>query len=294
MSRPRFVVGLSVLSVLSSIGFAADPFPPGALPGVQIGGGLPSGYECSGALWHTGLDKLFTVDDDGMVSSMDADGTDVVNWSLPGDLEGICVADPGSDFVYVGVENPDSIREFNITTGAVSRTFDLTTWMNGEPDNSGLEALTFVPDAGDPEGGLFYAGLQRDGKIYSFRLELSNPSTTTVTPVSIITPVAGRTDISGLHYDVDKEVLYAVFDSWDKLRAMKADGTFLAEWELPRDNQEGVTMAGNHLYIAEDYGSSGDIVDYSPFTPIPEPGTLSLLCVSVLGLLTYTWRRRKH
>ena len=197
--------------------------------------------------------------------------------------------------VYVGVEHPDSIREFNITTGAVSRTFDLTPWMTGEPNNNGLEALTFVPDAGDPEGGLFYAGLQRDGKIYSFRLPVkTSASSTTVTPVSTITPVVDRTDISGLHYDVDKKVLYAVFDGSDKLRAMKADGTFLGEWELPRDNQEGVTMAGNHLYIAEDYGSSGNIVDYSPFVAIPEPGTLSLLCVSVLGFLTYTWRRRKH
>ena len=64
-------------------------------------------------------------------------------------------------------------------------------------------------------------------------------------------------------------MLYAVFDSSNKLRAMKADGTFLAESELPGSNQEGVTLAGNHLYIAEDYGSSGNIVDYSPFTAIP-------------------------
>ena len=191
------------LVLLSSAVFAADPFPPGALPGTLIGGGLPAGYECSGALWHTGLDKLFTVHDGGTVSYMNANGSGVNNWIIGGDLEGISVADPSSDFIYVGVEHPDSIREFNITTGAVSRTFDLTTWMTGA-SNSGLEALTFVPDAGDPEGGLFYAGLQSDGKIYSFRLPIkSSASSTTVTHVSTITPVAGRTDISGLHYDVD-------------------------------------------------------------------------------------------
>ena len=273
----NLLVCVSVLVLLSSVGFAADPFPPGALPGVQIGGGLPSGYECSGALWHSGLNKLFTVHDGGTVSSMNANGGGVSNWSLPGDLEGITVANPSSDFIYVGVENPDSIKEFNVTTNSVTRTFDLTPWMTGA-SNSGLEALTFVPDAGDPEGGLFYAGLQSDGKIYSFRLPIaSSTSSTTVTHVSTITPVAGRTDISGLHYDVDNQVLYAAFDGSNRLRAMEADGAFLAEWVLPGSNQEGVTLAGNHLYIAEDYGSSGQIVDYSPFPAIPEPTCLILL-----------------
>jgi len=257
-----------------SVGFAADPFPPGALPGVQIGGGLPSGYECSGAAWHTGLDKLFTIHDGGTVSTMNADGTGVQNWSLPGDLEGITVADPGSDFIYVGVEDPDSIREFDITTGSVTRTFDLKKWMKG-PSNLGLEALTFVPDAGNPEGGLFYAGLQNDGKIYSFQLPIvSSPSNTKVTHVSTITPVAGRSDISGLHYDVDNRVLYAIFDTANRFRAMESDGTFLAEWELPGGDQEGVTLAGGHLYIAEDL-TSGQILDYSPFTPLPDPGTMT-------------------
>jgi len=274
MLRSSLPVCVLILVGLSSVGFAADPFPPEALPGVQIGGGLPGEYEPSGAVWHTGLGKLFTVNDDGTVSHMNADGTGVINWSLSGDLEGLCVADPGSDFIYVGVENPDSIREFDITTGTVTRTFDLTTWMTG-PDNEGLEALTFVPDTGDPEGGLFYAGLQEDGKIYSFRLSIESSAVdTTVTHISTMTPVAGRTDISGLHYDVDNEVLYAVFDSDNRLRAMEADGAFLAEWVLPGSNQEGIAMMGNHLYIPED---SGQVVDYSPFTPLPEPMTLIFL-----------------
>jgi len=237
-----------------AVGVAADPFPPAALPGTEIGGGLPSGYEPSGAVWHSGLDRLFTVSDNGLVTRMDRDGSDVFNWSVPGDLEGITVADASSDFVYIGVEGPDSILEFDLTTGLVTRTFDLTPWMTG-PSNRGLEALTFVPDADDPEGGLFYAGLQDDGRIYTFQLPIiSSTTATTVTPVSTIVPVSGRDDISGLHYDPQEEVLFAAFDSSNRLRAMESDGTFLQEWDLVGNDQEGIAFAGRDLFVAEDVG----------------------------------------
>ncbi len=283
----------AIAAVLSGhcVSSAADPFPPAALPGTEIGGNLPSGYEPSGAIWHTGLNKLFIVSDGGLVTRMNSDGTSVNNRSVPGDLEGICVADPLSSFAYVGVENPDGVMEFNITTGLVARTFNLTPWMTG-PSNSGLEALTFVPNASDPEGGLFYAGLQADGKIYTFRLPIVSSSTsTTVTHVSTITPVAGRTDLSGLHYDVDNQVLYAIFDSSNRLRAMQADGTFIAEWVLPGSAQEGITLAGTDLFVSQD---DGKVWRYSSFPIIPEPSTLVLLGMGALGLLAYAHRKRRR
>ena len=255
---------LSVLVLAARCAVGADPFPTQALPGTDIGDSLPADYEPSGAVWHTGLSRLLTVSDTGIVSSMNADGSGISNWSVGGDLEGITVADPNSPFVYVGVENPDSILELNLNTGVVTRTFDLTPWLTG-PANQGLEALTFLPDSNDSEGGLFYAGLQDDGKIYSFRLPILTSSTSTaVTPLTTITPVAGRNDISGLDYDIDNDVLYAIFDNSNLMRAIRPDGTVLAEWDLPQDDQEGVALAGDNLYIAED--SNAIVVwRYAPF-----------------------------
>jgi len=268
---------------------AADPFPPAALPGQQIHGNLPGGYEPSGAVWHSRLDRLFVVSDGGTVSSMKANGTGVTNWSVGGDLEGLAVADPSGDLIYLGVEHPDGIQQFDIGPGSVTRTFDLTPWMTG-PTNSGLEALTFVPDASNPEGGLFYAGLQSDGKIYTFELPIQSSTTsTTVVFKGTITPVAGRTDISGLHYDVDNDVLYAVFDSANALRAMEADGTLVKEWVLPGSDQEGIALDvdADNLFIAED---SGRVMLHSPFPVIPEPGTLAMLTLGGLALIR--WRRQ--
>jgi hypothetical protein len=233
---------------------------PGQLPGVEIGDSLPSGYEPSGAVWHTRLDKLFTVWDNGMVTMMDFDGTDVTNWSVSGDLEGICVADTGSDFVYVGLERTDDgIKEFNVMTGQVTRFFNLTPWMQSSDPNLGLEALTFVPDTSNPEGGLFYAGLQENGLIYIFELPIKS-SATDSTAIFIDTFYSGWPGVSGLHYDAENDVLYVIWSSVQKIRAMSKDSTTIVEWDLPGDTQEGIALwsgenpGQGQIFIAEDTG----------------------------------------
>jgi hypothetical protein len=270
--KPYITILVAVLFVnCFGLSEGAEPFPPESLPGVAIGGNLPAGYETSGIVWHSRLQKFFLISDGGVVSSMNADGSGVTNWYPGGDLEGITIARPQSNFVYVGIEHPDSIREFNITTGLMTRTFTLTSWMTGA-DNSGLEALTFVPDANDPEGGLFYAGLQATGQIFVFRLPiLSSTTSTTVTYIRTIPARNGVTDISDMHYEASQGVLYAIYDSANLLRAMEPDGTLIRELVLPGNDQEGITLKGIELYIGEDYGGGGNVFRYSPFKVFPQP-----------------------
>jgi hypothetical protein len=277
------VLVLVAVGLTNGTGWAADPFPQASLPGVSIGGNLPSGYETSGLVWHPRLQKLFLVSDGGTVSSMNANGTGVTNWSVGGDLEGITIAQPQSNFVYLGLENLNSIREFNIVTGQ-TRTFDLTQSM-GQPNNSGLEALTFVPDAGDPEGGLFYAGLQSDGRIFVFRLPIrSNVDNTTAQYIRTIPALNGVNDISDMHYEASQNTLYAIYDSANLLRAMKPDGTLIKEWTLPGNKQEeGLTLKGSDLFIGED--DTGAVIRYSNFVGVPEPSTILLLITGLAVLL---------
>lgn len=260
-----------ILLVPVSKASAPASFPAKSLPGVSIGVKLPSKYEPSGIAWHLRLHKLFLVSDGGTVSSMNADGKDVTNWSVDSDLEAVTIPQPRSNFIYLGIEHPDSICEFNIVTGKVTRTFDLTKWMNG-PKKSGLEALTFAGDPKDPEGGLFYAGLQADGRIFAFRLPiLSSKTSTSVKHVRTIAPIKAVADISGMQYSPAHGVIYAVYDSADLLRAIRPDGKLLKEWRLPGDNQEGITFKDAELYIAHD---SGQVYRYSPFTGIDLPSPL--------------------
>ena len=216
------------------------------------------------------------------------DGTGLAFWPVTGDLEGICVADPASDFLYVGTEQPNQIKEFRISTGFVTRTFDLNPWMSGA-SGQGLEALTFVPDPGNAEGGTFYAGLQNDGSIYRFSLPILTSATSTI--VSLLgsfNPVSGRSDLSGLDYDRAAGALYAIYDGPNLMRAMTTAGTFLKEWTLPGSSQEGIALRGSSLFIAED---SGDIVLYAPFQPVPEP--TCLLAAALMTATANAMRRRR-
>jgi len=247
---------------------SAEPFPPRSLPGISLGDKLPAGYETSGILWHPRLKKFFLVSDSGIVSSMRPDGTGMIHLKVPGDLEGVTVANPKGNFVYLGIENPDSIRELNIVTGKVTRTFDLTPWMKG-PDNSGLEALAFVPEAGHKEGGLFYSGLQADGSIFVFELPIhSSKTSNTVKHVRTIPPLNGVADVADMYYDANHSVLYALYGS-GLLRSLKPDGTLIKEWKLPGKDQEGVTLKDGDLFIGEDYHNGGNVLKYPQFLDAP-------------------------
>ena len=265
----------AVISIMLSLtftpGHAIEPSPfndPGTLIAVR-GGNLPSPFEPSGSLWHSRLQRVLIVDDGGQLAMMDSEGENVVTWQLGnGDLEGICLADSESDFVYIGVEqNPISILEFNLTTGQVTRVFDLEPWLSGY-GNEGLEGLTFVPNNEDAEGGRFYVGIQATGEIFIFSLPiLSSFTDNAVTFIENFTPENQMQDLSGLYYCLRNDILYGIYDSFNVLVAMDADGTSVKEWQLPGNDQEGFAIGDDGLvYVAEDV----DEVWRYQFTRLPE------------------------
>ncbi len=223
-----------------------------ASDGTDIGGNLTAGYEPSGIVWQERLEELFLVWDNGYISQMGTDGTVDQTTYYGGDFEGLTLADSDTNYIYVGVESPDSIKEFDVSSWEFTgKTWDLTTWMTGA-DNQGLEALTYVD-------GYFYAGLQADGKIYVFDVDLNNSGT--VSWVQTIDPPTGiSSDISGLYYSVETEYLYAVYDSSNLLVEMETDGTEIARYDLPGQDQEGITFKTDcasslsDVFIAQDSG----------------------------------------
>ncbi|MDP3981022.1 MAG: SdiA-regulated domain-containing protein, partial [Chlamydiota bacterium] len=230
-------------------------------------------YEPSGLAWNSLNDRLFAVSDDGRVTRMNLDGTgqETVNFSYRDpnnggtyrDFEAITIADPSSDKLYIGVEHRDSIVEIEWPEGgniSVTRAWDLTNVLIGS-NNSGLEGLTFVPNAYLPEnvspsdsGGLFYAAVQRavnlgdvatnnDYLIYAFDLDLSANGTTIVDPdvAHGITYAAGTptSDISDMFFSKDTGVLSVLYDGANRLIEMNTEGVVLNDYSnVPVLDQE--------------------------------------------------------
>ena len=257
--RTRLLLAVAAAVLGGAPAGAQAPFP-GDLPGEEIGGALPASYEPSGAAWHPRLQRLLLVDDGGRLTLMDGHGGGAVHLLIPGapgtDFEGVCVADPSDDRVYIGVEQPARVLEVDAATGALLRVFDLAAMDAGAPVNQGLEALEFVPDAALPEGGLFLGGRQSDGRIFSYELPIkSSRASTGAALVADHPSPGGLADLSGLDYDESAGVLYAIHDGADRLRALDPTGaTLLGEWMLPGNDQEGLALRGCQLWIAEDVG----------------------------------------
>lgn len=221
---------------------------------LDIGSNLPNGYEPSGVDWHSRLNKVFSVHDGGYLFMMDKDGDNVTTWRIGGDLEGVTIANPETNFIYIGREYPAAILEFSIVTGQVTRTFSLGNLMP-ESTNQGLEALTFVEKEGHPEGGEFWVGHQESGRIYVFNLPIvSSISSTAVDLMAIYQPVPGRNDISGMDYSPEYNVVYAIYDSSNKFVIIDpGDGTVYVDRNLPQNDQEGIAVNGLcDLFIAQD------------------------------------------
>jgi len=259
----------------------ATPWPAGS--GNEIGhagsdGYLPDNYETSGAIYHSVRNTIITVSDGGVICEMSANGGNATIWYLDEDLEAVTVADPSTNLIYLGIEHPDSIIEFNLATGQpTGNSWDLTDWMDGS-NSRGLEALTYVD-------GLFYAGLQDDGTIHKFQLGAGGNATR----LGYFNSHWNYDDISGLHYDQCTDRLYAIHDSDDILFEYSGSGQYIRSFDLPNDNQEGVAIIGGVdtsstvIYIAQD---SGELYKYNgyPVNPcedlssVPASSTLQLNC----------------
>ena len=252
----RVILGLIYTLFLTMFpGFcrAIDAWPGSA--GTVIG----TFSDASGAVWHEERGTIFVIQNTGRLNEIDTSGTVVDYWDIGGDLEGITLAD-NSRYLYIGVEHPDSIVEFDLQTEALSgKSWDLTTWMTG-PDNSGLEGLTY-------RSGYFYAGLQNDGKIYVFNV--NRLVSGSVSYVETTTPYSGYTDISGLEYNEKTGIIYAIFDTANALVELNSTNQTVNHYTLPGSAQEGIVVHPHCLdrvadiYIAND--DTGQVIKYTGY-----------------------------
>jgi hypothetical protein len=260
------IVILMIMLVSTTALAATENWP------VDEGTVIASGHEFSGAVWDENTETLYSVHDNGYLLSMNKDGSDFESTYLGGDLEGITIVDGREGYLYVVVENPDTIKE--IKDGAFTgMAWDLTEWMSGE-GNYGAEAITWIP-AGEHgvsgvESGVFAVGLQQDGKFYVFSVDFEESESVKFHETFAAT-YAGfdmAFDLAGSHYDSVTKTLYAVYDAgYHVLAALQLDSN--GEWEtvnkysLPGKSEEGFAIVDfETVILAED---SGELYSYTGF-----------------------------
>ncbi len=271
--KSAIIIGLFLFTTWA---ISASSFPASSLPGISLTNGAVNKKELSGIIWHNTQQIFYLVSDNDYLTKMTSAGQILSHIPVNGNMEAVTMIPGRNDFIYIGIEDPDSIYEYNINTNQITRVFDLTDWMDG-PDNNGLEGLTFIPDSSSSEGGLFYAGMQDNGRVFIFRLPIFSSSTSTsVTHLQTVKTVDDG--LSDMYYSSTQNILYIIYDKHDLLAAFRlnptnlASMTLLGQWELPGSDQEGIVVKGKELYIAEDYGKDGgEVFRYRPFMLFDQP-----------------------
>jgi len=127
----------------------------------------------------------------------------------------------------------------------------------------GIEGVTFIQDADHPEGGVFIVAHQ------SFTLDdPTEPSALMRVEVPLRTG-RGRElearivgllempiiDMSALHYDDKRDVVYALSDAHNVMLTVDHHGRIIDTCAFPGNDQEGLAMgAERDVFIAQDSG----------------------------------------
>jgi hypothetical protein len=203
-----------------------------AWPGSSTGTTLSSTIsEPSGIVWDPVSGKLYVASDSGTITRMATDGSNPTKWtpafSGKPDYEGVAVTG-SSSLVYVAVETPPAIYEFNPSTGEFTK--DKSWSLSDLPSDSdnGMEGLTFVPNGYSPypaggSGGLFYASSQIDGTIYVYDVPLSGSGQQTLTALDHFKPDSANNDIADLYFSTATRILYVLYGNARKIIQVAGD-----------------------------------------------------------------------
>lgn len=258
-----FIVSCSPAEHAPTIAFPCEwPGSPGFAPQANWDG--QNIIDPSGICLHPTRRTFFVVSDKGRLFEIRQDGTPVANIALKGDLEDITV-DPRSGLLYIIVEGDDVILEFDPETKKVTRRFPINRSYRGNPNflqkqtdtyDNGIEALTFLPDPGHPEGGAFYAGNQEDPPCIMELLVPLRTARSKEAEAKIIRVLPFRMrDPGAIVFDPKTKLLNVVSDADNLFLEITLDGKLVREYAFPGNDQEGIAWDDQgYIYICQDWG----------------------------------------
>ncbi len=286
----RTLIALSSLLLVPA--FVSAAAWPASSSATDLGSALIAAdttFEPSGIVWSSDRSQFIAVGDEGQVAVLGSDGTLVSEWSLGSgyDLEDVTVVPGNSTTVYLMDENTSSVFAFDLSAGALTGDlWSFSSVLSEVSGTTGVEGLAWVPDGyhahgTTASGGLFYAGWQYDGDVYVFEPDFSTGAATFIEELHL---TSGYTDLSGLYFSTDTQMLYVMYDALNVVQEWTADGIFVIEYtSLPGADQEGVTIIPTSsttadFVLAEDSDSIRSYANY-PIAVIAEAAAEAVVMV---------------
>ncbi|KAJ3274533.1 TP53 regulating kinase [Terramyces sp. JEL0728] len=211
--------------------------------------------------------NIYVVSDNGKIGIFDKSGNYQSKIKIAGkpDLEGITVIDKRPNILFLAVEYPPTLIEYDLTTDKMEREWDLSEYLieHGEahehesPRSQGIESLVYVENDG---AGYFFVGRQHDGMIFVFEITFTEPI-----DIEFYTKFQPfkRGDLSSLQ--VYNNHLFLLYDRPEILQSISLSGLFrFTEHKVGEGDSEllgymdfrgleGILFTDDYVYLCVDH-----------------------------------------
>jgi len=223
--------------------------------------------EPSGIVYHPVRKTLFVVGDEGDIGEVSLEGKLLNIRNIGGDLEGV-TCDPATGLVYAIREGHEILFEVDPGSLKLLRRFTIDRSYAGnanylERGSDGIEGITFVPDADDPDGGRFYAVNQFDPPVL---LELEVPLASSKERFERATIRSARPvkspPLSDVLWHEQTGAFLIVSALWRSVYVTDREGNRLRSVRIPGFMQEGLAgLPDGSFVIVQD---TGGLIKWTP------------------------------
>lgn len=201
--------------------------------------------ELSGLCLNQDGSALLSCGDDGNVKVVSFTGEVTDLWSYDIDMEGVTL-DPSTGDIYLAIEGKQEIHRLAAPAyDAQTVTFAVQEAVEDDYKNNGLEAVEYYKD------GILFVGSQQDANLWQYTLDGKMLSKVSLSSFA--------SEIAGMCYDPEADLLWVTDSRNAKIFLCKTDGTMLATYDIPFiENAESICVdrKGSCVWVGSDEDSS--------------------------------------
>ena len=200
--------------------------------------------EISGLCLNADKSALISCGDQGVVKQLSFEGEAIDILVYPADMEGVTI-DPSTGDLYLAIEGSQEVARLAAPAyDTYESLFKVQEAIDSNYRNGGLEGVEYY------KHDILFVGSQVDANLWQYR--------TDGTIVSKISFAAFATEIAGLYYEPEEDLLWVTDSRQAKIFLCRTDGTLLATYHVPFvDNLESICVDRERgcVWVASDEDS---------------------------------------